>query len=176
MKKAIFLDRDGIINVDNGYIFKIKDFKFISGIIDELKKIQKLGYIFFIITNQSGIARGYFSEEDFFKLNNYMLKEFSKNEIIIEKVSFCPHYSKGLIKKYSIDCRCRKPNIGMFEDILSKYNIDIKNSYMVGDKESDILAGSKVGLNTILISNNKIKTIANYNFSNFNQIFKVINK
>ena len=154
INKAVFLDRDGIINIDNGYIFKKEDFKFTKGIFDFLKNLQLLGYKLFIITNQSGIARGYYTEDDFHKLNDFMLNEFKKNGINIEKVKYCPHHILGIIEKYSVNCNCRKPNSGMIEDILKEYNIDIKSSFMIGDKESDIIAGKNVGLKTILVNNN----------------------
>jgi len=173
MQKAIFLDRDGVINYNSEYVYKIEDFKLIKGVIEALKLLQKNNYKLFIITNQSGIARGYYTENDFKKLNNYMINLFKKNDIIIKSVQYCPHHIEGRIKKYSIKCDCRKPDIGMFKRILSNYKIDINNSFMIGDSKSDIIAGNKLNLKTILISNNKNNIDFNQNFTAADLLFAV---
>ncbi len=166
MNKAIFMDRDGVINKDYGYVSKIESFEFLIGTIDALKKLNK-EYLLFIITNQSGIARGFYTEEDFQKLNNYMLNELKKENITIERVKYCPHHEKGIIKKYAIICKCRKPEAKMILDLIEEYKIDVNNSYIIGDKESDIKAGDKTNLKTVLIGNKyKQKIEANYNFDN----------
>ncbi len=144
-KKAIFLDRDGVINYDKGYVYKIEDFKFVDGIFDVLKAFQEKGYLLFIITNQSGIGRGYYTKEDFEKLTKWMLKELDKKGIKIEKVYFCPHAPEE-------KCYCRKPSTGMFEEAFKEYPIDKNGSWMIGDKHTDMEAAVKAGIkNTILI-------------------------
>ncbi len=128
---ALFLDRDGIINVDHGYVYKIEDFEFTEGIVELLQLFTKHGYLLFIVTNQSGIGRGYYSENDFSTLTEWMIKEFKNNHITIEEVYHCPHIPKD-------ECHCRKPQTGMIEKALKTYNIDLSKSWMIGDKQSDI--------------------------------------
>jgi len=143
MKKALFLDRDGVINVEKDYLYKIEDFEFIDGIFELCKYFQDKDYKIFVVTNQSGIARGYYSEDDFQTLTSWMLKEFTKNGIKIQKVNHCPHHPN-----ITGECSCRKPNSAMLDNIKKKFDIDMQNSIMVGDKESDIEAGLKAGLTT----------------------------
>ncbi len=129
MNKAVFLDRDGTINIDKGYLYRIEDFEFLPGAIEGLRKLQEAGYLLIIITNQSGIARGYYTEEDFIKLNEYMKGELKKEGITITEVYYCPHYGN--------DCECRKPKTAMFERAVREFNIDLSKSYAIGDKERD---------------------------------------
>jgi len=143
MKKALFLDRDGVINIEKDYLYKIEDFEFISGIFDLCRYYQKLGYMIFIVTNQSGIARAYYSEDDFFKLTQWMLKRFKNENIIISKVYHCPHHPD-----ISGPCLCRKPNAGMIFEAEKEFDIDLANSILIGDKERDIEAGLNAGINT----------------------------
>lgn len=138
LKKAIFLDRDGVINYDKGYTYKIKDFKFKSKILNFIKK-YKDNYIFFIVTNQSGIGRGYYSIKDFFLLHQHIkLKLYQKN-IMISDLEFCPHYEKSKIKKFKVICKCRKPNNLMFKNLKKRWNINLKESFMIGDSKKDEL-------------------------------------
>jgi D-glycero-D-manno-heptose 1,7-bisphosphate phosphatase len=141
-KKALFLDRDGVINVEKEYLYRQEDFEFIEGIFALCRHYQKLGYLIFIVTNQSGIARGFYSEEDFAKLTEWMLGEFAKRGIKITKVYYCPHHPK-----LSGECSCRKPKPGMLLDAAKEFDIDLKNSIIIGDKERDIEAGLNAGLN-----------------------------
>jgi len=138
--KALFLDRDGVINVDYGYIYQIEKFKFNSGIFDLLKLFINKEYKLFVITNQSGIARGYYSIDDFNKLTKYMLKVLKKEGIAIERVLYCSALPNA-------DSKCRKPNTGMIDDILKEYPINLQNSWLIGDKQSDIdlAINAKVG-------------------------------
>jgi len=144
--KAIFLDRDGIINVDHSYVHRKEDFEFCNGVFKTLQHFVSLGYSIFIVTNQSGIGRGYYSVEDFKKLTSWMLDEFACKNIKITKVYYCPHSPDE-------NCKCRKPKIGMFEQAREEFDIDMKNSWMIGDKPSDIQAGENAGIsNTIFIN------------------------
>lgn len=129
--KAFLLDRDGVIKIDTGYVHKMEDFIFEKSIFDALNFIQKKGFDIYIITNQSGIGRGFFSESDFLELTNWMLAHLDKNGIKIKSVEFCPHLP-------SDHCGCRKPNTGLVEKLISNFNIDLNNSWIVGDKYSDI--------------------------------------
>lgn len=139
--KALFLDRDGTINVEKNYVYKIENFEFVKGIFDLIKSYQERGFLIFVITNQAGIARGYYTENDFKILTDWMTKQFHKNGIKITKVYHCPHHPE--ITGF---CKCRKPNPGMILDAVKEFNIDPVNSVLIGDKKSDILAGKKAGL------------------------------
>jgi D-glycero-D-manno-heptose 1,7-bisphosphate phosphatase len=143
--KVIFLDRDGVINQEIGYLHKSKDFKFIDGVFEACKYFQSLEYKLIIITNQSGIARGYYQEEDFHLLTNWMLVQFKNQDVDILDVFFCPHGPKST-------CKCRKPQPGMFIEARDKYAINMKDSWVIGDKETDINAANAAGVsNTILV-------------------------
>jgi D-glycero-D-manno-heptose 1,7-bisphosphate phosphatase len=139
MMKAAFLDRDGVINIDKNYVYKIEDFEFKDGIFELLKLLQSKGFTLFVVTNQSGIGRGYYTLQDFKKLTEYMLNELKKKGIEIKEVAFCPHHPDD-------DCECRKPKPGMILNLVKKYNIDLKNSILIGDKQSDIKAGKNAGV------------------------------
>ena len=146
--KAFFLDRDGVINLDNGYIYKKEDFVFNEKLFNVLIYLKNKGFYFFIITNQSGIGRGFYTHNDFIKLNKWMINKFKFYGIRILSVEYCPHVSED-------NCNCRKPKTGMLEKIKKKHNLDLKNSWMVGDKESDILFAKSGGINnTIFLNNN----------------------
>lgn len=172
MKKAIFLDRDGVINLDKNYVHKISHFEFVPNIFDILKYLQNLDYLLFIITNQSGIGRGYYTKEDFLKLNSWMIDEFIKEDIVISQVEFCPHQPNE-------NCMCRKPKIGMIENILKNYDIDLSISWLIGDRLSDIECAENAGIkNSIKINKNilDIKYISNNQVecSNINNIKEII--
>jgi len=141
MQKALFLDRDGVINVEKDYLYKIEDFEFIDGIFELCNCFEKLGFIIVVVTNQSGIARGYYSEDDFKNLSAWMKNQFLNNGIHIAEIYHCPHH-----EKISGECSCRKPKPGMLLEAAKKFNIDLDNSIMIGDKERDIQAGLNAGL------------------------------
>ncbi|MDQ7084898.1 MAG: HAD family hydrolase [Sulfurovum sp.] len=130
-QKALFLDRDGIINIDSGYVHTKAYFVFSKGIFDLLKLFIQQGYLLFIVTNQSGIGRGYYTLKDFEILTEWMIKQLADKGIEIQSVMHCPHLSKDA-------CHCRKPQIGMIESILKNYSIDLNHSWLIGDKQSDI--------------------------------------
>jgi D-glycero-D-manno-heptose 1,7-bisphosphate phosphatase len=145
MQKAVFLDRDGVINIEKNYLYKIEDFEFIDGVFDSLSYLQNLGYQLFIITNQSGVGRGYYSEDDFNKLTKWMINEFSKKQIKISRVEFCPHCPND-------GCTCRKPKTGMIDNILNNFQIDLDSSWLIGDKKSDIKCANNAKIkNTIQV-------------------------
>lgn len=143
--KAIFLDRDGIINKEVNYCHKISDFHFIEDVFCSTKAMAELGYKIFIFTNQAGIARGYYSESDFLKLTDWMLGEFKKHGVDIAKVYYCPHHPDG-VNKFAINCDCRKPLPGMLLQAKMEFGIDMCQSITVGDKITDALAGRAAGV------------------------------
>ncbi|WP_172127504.1 D-glycero-alpha-D-manno-heptose-1,7-bisphosphate 7-phosphatase [Campylobacter sp. RM16192] len=138
-QKALFLDRDGVINEDFGYVYDIDNFIFKPDIFNDVKNFVNNGFIIVVVTNQSGIGRGYYTLEQFNRLSEFMLREFKKNSINISKICFCPHAPEA-------DCECRKPKPKMITDAAKELNIDLKKSIMIGDKDSDIKAAETAGV------------------------------
>ncbi|RKS85705.1 D-alpha,beta-D-heptose 1,7-bisphosphate phosphatase [Orbus hercynius] len=146
MKPAIFLDRDGTINIDYNYVHKIDDFHFIDGVIDAMLELKKMGYLLVITTNQSGIARGIFSQQQFDTLTEWMDWSLLDRGVELDGVYYCPH------DPHHSDCACRKPKSGMILMAKEELDIDIANSYMVGDRVSDLLSGKNAGVKkTVLV-------------------------
>lgn len=129
--RVVFLDRDGTINKDFGYVYEKKKLVFLPGVIEALQKLQLHGYKLIIVTNQSGIGRGYYTQKEYCDFTNYMLKELEKQNIQITDVYYCPHVSED-------NCDCRKPKLKLFYDAIHKYNIDVDNSVVIGDNERDL--------------------------------------
>ncbi|AAP96438.1 D-glycero-beta-D-manno-heptose-1,7-bisphosphate 7-phosphatase [[Haemophilus] ducreyi] len=158
-KKAVFLDRDGTLNIDHGYVHQIDDFQFIEGVGKALKQLQDKGYLLVLVTNQSGIARGYFSEQQFQQLTEWM--DWSLDEdygVVLDGIYYCPHYPEGQ-GEYQQKCDCRKPKAGMFQQAIKDLNIDPAQSYMVGDKLEDLLAAETAGVKTkVLVRTGKAIT------------------
>lgn len=146
LKKTLFLDRDGVVNIDHGYLYKPEQFEFIDGVFEACKLFQQAGYNIVIITNQSGIGRGYYTEQDFHNLTSWMVAEFKKQGIQILDVFFCPHHPVKAQAPYLKDCNCRKPAPGMLLNAIDKHQLDPKSSIMVGDKGSDMKAAIHAGL------------------------------
>lgn len=144
-QKAFFFDRDGVINVDHGYIAKIENFDFMDGVFPVLRALAANGYLLVIVTNQSGIGRGYYTEEDFQRITDWMLKRFSEEQIEIASVYHCPHAPEA-------GCACRKPAPGMFLQAVREHGIDPAASWMIGDKDADMQAAQAAGIpNRVLI-------------------------
>ena len=148
--KFVLLDRDGVINVEKLYLHKIEDFEYEKNVVEGLLKLRDLGYKFAIITNQAGIARGYYTEEDYLKLQNFIEEDLLKKGIKIEKSYFCPHHP-NVTGKYGIECNCRKPNTGNFELAIEEFDINVKNSFMIGDKITDLIPAKKLGIMPVLV-------------------------
>jgi len=148
--KAVFLDRDGVINEDKGYLYRIEDFEFIPEVFDSLLKLQKLNYKLIIITNQSGIGRGYYTLEDFNKLNDYMLRVLGDRGIKIDKVYFCPHSPNE-------NCECRKPKTKFIYSAVKEFDLDLSKCWIIGDKPSDIEMGKNCGCKALLIDSKYVK-------------------
>jgi D-glycero-D-manno-heptose 1,7-bisphosphate phosphatase len=159
MNKAVFLDRDGVINHDYAYVSKIEDFEFIDGVFDACQQFIKQGFMIIVVTNQSGIGRGYYSEQDFNVLTDWMKSEFNKHQIPITEVYFCPHHPKNALPEYLKECDCRKPMPGMLNQAIERFDIDVSKSIMVGDKISDLQAAQAAGIKTkILVKSGKAVT------------------
>jgi D-glycero-D-manno-heptose 1,7-bisphosphate phosphatase len=150
MNKAIFLDRDGVINEERGeYTYRLNDFVFVPGLFEALQKWKAKGYLFVVITNQSGIAKGVYSHEDLDKIHHYMLTEFEKQGIPVEEIYYSPHHP-DTGKSIS-----RKPDSLLVEKALARFDIDPAASYFIGDKERDIEAAQKAGVKGILVESNQ---------------------
>ena len=158
MNKAIFLDRDGTLNIDYGYVHEIDNFKFIDGAIDALRELKKMGYMLVLVTNQSGIARGYFSEAQFLQLTEWMDWSLAEQDVDLDGIYYCPHHPEGK-GEYKEDCDCRKPKSGMLLQAIKELKIDPTQSIMVGDKVEDLKAGigAKVKTN-VLVRTGKLVT------------------
>lgn len=148
-KPAIFLDRDGILTKEFGYICPIEKVEIFSYVKECIDYIHKKEYYAIVITNQSGVARGIFTEQELHKLNKEM-----EEALGIDKVYYCPHHLQAAVKRYRIDCNCRKPKTGLFQQACKDYEIDLEKSYMAGDRNTDIQAGINMGLKTVLLNDN----------------------
>jgi D-glycero-D-manno-heptose 1,7-bisphosphate phosphatase len=149
--KAVFLDRDGTINVDSGFIHRPEDFTFIDGAREALLRLKKMGFMLVVVTNQSGIARGLYTEEDVHRLHRYVNRELQRYGVVIDRFYFCPHHPEAVVRRYRKSCACRKPKPGMILQALSDLDIDAAASYLIGDMMRDICAGKDAGVTSILI-------------------------
>jgi len=146
MNKAAFLDRDGVVNEDHAYVHRIGDFKFIPGAVEALRALQEAGFLLVIVTNQSGIARGLYSEADYQALETYMRERLAAADVTLDSVQYCPHLPDAPLEKYRRDCDCRKPNAGMIRNAAAQLNIDTSQSILIGDRRSDLDAGRTAGV------------------------------
>ena len=154
MHKAVFFDRDGVINVDHGYVGSIVDFDFVPGVKEALATIKRAGFLTVLVTNQSGIARGFYTEADFFKLSLYMQSILDLHQARFDLIKFCPHHPKAKLEKYRGDCNCRKPKAGMILEAAQELDIDLSQSLLIGDHASDLIAGQNAGIShNILLTN-----------------------
>lgn len=145
-RPAVFLDRDGVLTEEKGYVSAINELCIFAYAGECIAKIREKGYYSIVITNQSGIARGLFTENDLHEMNQYL-----KDVTGIDAVYYCPHHPKGIVEQYKRICDCRKPGIGLLKQAQRDFNIDMSRSYMIGDRASDIVAGQKAGVKTILL-------------------------
>jgi histidinol-phosphate phosphatase family protein len=154
MQKVIFIDRDGVINRDPGgwtkysYVTKWDEFFFIDGSIKALRKLKDAGYRIYLISNQGGISKGYFTQKDLDKLNERMLQEIEKAGGKIDELYYCPHHDKD-------NCECRKPKTGLIEQAMRKMDVDCKKTFIIGDSIRDIEAGKRMGMKTIFVLSGK---------------------
>lgn len=156
MPKALFLDRDGIINRDIGYPYKPEQIEWMPDIANAIKAANKAGYKVLVVTNQAGIARGYYGEKELLALHEWMRAELAKQGAVIDDFAFCPHHPTEGKGAYKTECRCRKPQPGMILDFMEKYGIDKKGSFLIGDKQSDVDAATAAGIDGYLYTNQNI--------------------
>ena len=174
MKKCIFLDRDGTINVEKDYLHKVKDFEWEEKAKEAIKILKEKGFMVVVVTNQSGVGRGYYGEKDVEKLHEYMDEELDKIGTAVDGYYFCPHHPKG-VGEYKKKCNCRKPNTGMFEQAKIDFDIDFEQSYMVGDKRSDLSAANRLQIKAILVETGygeKEKNNIDFDFKIYKNLFE----
>ena len=150
-KRALFLDRDGVINVDIGYLHHKEDCVFVPGIFDLVRTARRLAYEVFVVTNQAGIARGYYSEETFAEFTRWMLGQFEAEDAPIGQVYYCPHHPTAGVGEYLRACECRKPEPGMLLRAAAEHGIDMAASMMVGDTVMDMQAGEAAGVGRLCL-------------------------
>ncbi len=150
-EKAVFIDRDGVINKEKEYLHRIEDFEFIDGAFDACRLFGKQGYRIIVVTNQSGIGRGYYSEREYTRLTEWMVVQFSARGITIADVLYCPHHPQWGLGEYRVACDCRKPEPGMLLAAAQKHRLDLSQSLMFGDKEADIQAGHAASVATTVL-------------------------
>jgi len=150
-RSALFLDRDGVINIDHAYVSKHEDFEFVDGIFELCREAKRLGFLIFVVTNQAGIGRGYYTEKDFLNLTDWMREVFREEGAPIDKVYFCPTHPEHGIGRYKVESHYRKPGPGMILQAAEEFDVDLAGSVLVGDTESDIAGGlaAKVGFNLL---------------------------
>lgn len=151
LKGVVFLDRDGTINYDAGYINHVDNFIMYPYAAQAIRMLNKSGYYVIVITNQSGLGRGFFNEETLDEIHNYMVQSLKEQGANIDGIYFCPHDPNAKIEKYKAVCNCRKPETGLVEMAFEDFNIDKSKMYFIGDKHSDIMAGHKSGCKTIIV-------------------------
>lgn len=146
MRRAAFLDRDGVINVDHAYVHDRENFEWVPGVLEAARALHDAGFLLVVVTNQSGIGRGYYGESDFRELTDWMKARFAEAGAPIADVRFCPHHPEKAIGEYRRDCDCRKPRPGMILAAAEALDIDLSRSIMFGDKPGDCTAGRLAGL------------------------------
>lgn len=172
VNKAVFFDRDGTINVDKGYVHKIGDFEYLPGVIDGLRLFQDAGYLLIIVTNQSGIARGFYRQHDYNRLTAWMLHDLQSKGIFISKVYMCPHLPDSPLSQFRKNCQCRKPGLGLFEQAIQEFHIDPDRSIAIGDQERDLVLCQKSKCQGYIIDPYNKKILTNKNLVRVKSLFE----
>ncbi|HOP40371.1 MAG TPA: D-glycero-beta-D-manno-heptose 1,7-bisphosphate 7-phosphatase [Geobacteraceae bacterium] len=151
LNRAVFLDRDGVINVEKEYLYRIEDFQFLPGVPRSLRLLKEAGFLLIVVTNQSGVARGYFHLADVHRLHRYLQDQLGSYGVAIDGFYICPHHPDHGTGEYRVECSCRKPMPGLIERAAADFGIDLKRSFLVGDKLSDLEAGRAAGCRCFLV-------------------------
>ncbi|MFH1307843.1 MAG: D-glycero-beta-D-manno-heptose 1,7-bisphosphate 7-phosphatase [archaeon] len=165
--KAVFLDRDGVINEDKGYVHKIEDFRVFPGVFEALKKLKQSDFKLVIVTNQSGIGRGYYSEQDYLELTEQIIKIFKQQDIEFDDILYCPHSPDE-------NCDCRKPSPKLFLDAIKKFNLVPDNCWIIGDKFSDVKPAEKIGCKSILIKSSYTEKLTDNNLLTAKDLYEAV--
>jgi D-glycero-D-manno-heptose 1,7-bisphosphate phosphatase len=147
---AVFFDRDGVLNQDRGYVYRIEDFVWIEGAREGIRLVNQLGFYVFVVTNQSGVARGYYSEHDITQLHTWMQNQLTAFGAHIDDFRFCPHHPHATLLEYRKVCNCRKPKPGMISDLLHTWDVNPKKSFFIGDKNTDLQAAASASIKAYL--------------------------
>lgn len=169
MRPALFLDRDGVINVDKGYVSQIKDFEWVDGAKETIATFKAHGWLVFIVTNQSGIARGYYTEDDMHTLHDWMTVQLDRAGAFIDRIYYCPHHQEGEIARYRKDSFDRKPKPGMLLQAMAEFPVKREASFLIGDKETDIEAARAAGIAGFLFKGGNLKTFADWTLASFEE-------
>lgn len=182
MTRAVFLDRDGVINQEVDLLIKIRDLRILSGTAQAIKKLNHAGFLLIVATNQPQIARGWITEEGVERINKALVQKLKKEGAKIDAVYYCPHHPNANLKKYRKNCICRKPNIGLIKKAQKRFRINLRKSFFVGDTTRDILAGKRAKMKTILVKtgyagkDGKYKVKPDYKAKDLREAVKVILK
>jgi D-glycero-D-manno-heptose 1,7-bisphosphate phosphatase len=155
-RSAVFLDRDGVLNTDKGYVYRKEDFIWVDGAKEAIKFLNEQNYYVFVITNQSGVARGYYTEEDVMTLHHWMNEELSKISAVIHGFYYCPHLPDAVIEKYRVNCDCRKPAPGLILQAINDWPIVKEGSFLIGDSSRDVEAAVNAGIRGYLFKENNL--------------------
>ncbi|MCE1245518.1 MAG: HAD family hydrolase [Firmicutes bacterium] len=151
MNKAVFIDRDGTINFEAEYLGHVKDLRLLRGAAEGIRLLNEAGFLVIIVSNQSGIARGYYTVEDMEKVNRELYRRLEKKNAKVDAYYFCPHHPKGPVPQFTLECECRKPEPGMFIQAMKEHNIDPTQSFATGDRLRDLLPAMNLGCRGILV-------------------------
>jgi len=152
MNKAVFFDRDGVLNEEVGYLFEVEKFRWIDGAVDSIKFCNEKNFLVIVVTNQSGVARNFYTEDDVKKIHDFMQTDLKKFSAHIDAFYYCPHHPEGVVEKYKKICDCRKPKPGMILQAAKDFDIDLKQSILFGDSQRDIEAANNAGVKGIFFS------------------------
>jgi D-glycero-D-manno-heptose 1,7-bisphosphate phosphatase len=146
MRPAVFFDRDGVLNEDDGYAFEPSKIRWIRGAPEAIRAVNQSGYLAFVVTNQSGVARGFYTERQVQALHGWMAQQLAETGARIDEFAYCPHHPEGTIAEYRQACICRKPQPGMINELAKRHSVDVHRSILIGDKQSDLEAAAAAGV------------------------------
>lgn len=167
LRPALFLDRDGVLNLDKGYVSRIEDFEWMPGAAEAITAFNARSWRVFIVTNQSGIARGYYTEEDMQTLHSWMLGELTAKGAHIDRIYHCPYHAEGEIERYRKDSFDRKPKPGMLLQAMADFPVKKDASFLIGDKETDIQAAHAAGVGGFLFKGGNLAEFAEWALASF---------
>ena len=168
-RPALFLDRDGVINVDRNYVYRPEDFEWIEGAIETIAAFNARGWWVFVVTNQSGIARGYYTEEQMEALHVWLHAELAKREARIDRIYHCPYHEEGTIERYRRDSYDRKPKPGMLIQAMTDFPVVKERSFLIGDKPTDLEAGKAAGVRGFMFTGGNLSSFAEWALADIDQ-------